>query len=71
MKKNFLIVVANYYDKKHSGFPPLIVWNDDLIQPDTGFPMHSHQNMEIITYIREGSITHKDSVGNFGEIKSG
>ena len=62
---------ANYYNPKLEPKKPLLVWNDDTIQPQTGFPMHSHQNMEIITYIRKGSITHKDSVGNIGEIKSG
>ena len=55
---------ANYYDPGKNGFPPLIVWNDDCIKPATGFPMHSHKNMEIITYIRQGSITHKDNIGN-------
>ena len=62
---------ANYYNPKITQKKPLVVWNDDTIQPQTGFPMHSHQNMEIITYIRQGSITHKDNIGNVGEIKSG
>jgi len=62
---------ANYYNPKITHKKPLVVWNDDTIQPQTGFPMHSHQNMEIITYIRQGSITHKDNIGNVGEIKSG
>jgi redox-sensitive bicupin YhaK (pirin superfamily) len=62
---------ANYYNPKITQKNPLVVWNDDTIQPQTGFPMHSHQNMEIITYIRQGSITHKDNIGNVGEIKSG
>ncbi len=62
---------ANYYNPNISPKIPLIVWNDDTIKPQTGFPMHSHQNMEIITYIRQGSITHKDNIGNTGEIKSG
>ena len=62
---------ANYYNPNLKSKNPLVVWNDDTIKSHTGFPMHSHQNMEIITYIRKGSITHKDSVGNIGEIKSG
>ena len=62
---------ANYYDPNVTPKIPLIVWNDDTIKPQTGFPMHSHQNMEIITYIRQGTITHKDNIGNSGEIKSG
>ena len=61
---------ANYYNPKVKPKRPLVVWNDDTIKPQTGFPMHSHQNMEIITYIRQGSITHKDNIGNVGEIKS-
>jgi len=62
---------GDYYNPKITSKKPLVVWNDDTIQPQTGFPMHSHQNMEIITYIREGSITHKDNMGNVEEIKSG
>ena len=62
---------ANYYSPKIKPKRPLVVWNDDTIKPQTGFPMHSHQNMEIITYIRQGSIAHKDNIGNAGEIKSG
>ena len=61
---------ANYYHPKRCGFPPLIVWNDDTIQPGTGFPMHSHRDMEIITYIRQGAITHEDSLGNKGVTRS-
>ena len=62
---------ADYYNPEKSGYPPLIVWNDDRIQPGTGFPMHSHRDMEIITYIRQGAITHKDSLGNNGVTKAG
>jgi len=62
---------SNYYHPDKSGHPPLIVWNDDCIQPRTGFPMHSHRNMEIITYIRQGAITHEDSLGNKGITKAG
>ncbi len=62
---------GNYYDSKRCGFPPLLVWNDDLIQPGTGFPMHSHKDMEIITYIRQGAITHEDSLGNKGITQAG
>ena len=62
---------ANYYNPNLLSKDPLLVWNDDLIQPNTGFPMHSHQNMEIITYIRKGKISHKDDIGNNGEIEQG
>ncbi len=62
---------ANYYNPNLLPKKPLLVWNDDIIQPNSGFPMHSHQNMEIITYIRKGRISHKDNLGNNGEIKEG
>lgn len=62
---------ANYLNRARMGYPPLRVWNDDTIQAGTGFPMHPHDNMEIITYIREGAITHKDSMGNEGRIAKG
>ena len=60
---------SDYYNPDKSGYPPLIVWYDDRIQPGTGFPMHSHRDMEIITYIRQGAITHEDSLGNRGSPK--
>ncbi len=47
------------------------VWNDDEIAPNAGFPPHSHANMEIITYVREGAVTHKDSLGNEGRTEAG
>jgi redox-sensitive bicupin YhaK (pirin superfamily) len=47
------------------------VWNDDTIAPNTGFPPHPHANMEIITYVREGAITHQDSLGNKGRTEAG
>ncbi len=53
------------------GFGPLRVWNDDLIQPHTGFDMHPHRDMEIITYVRRGAITHEDSLGNQGRTAAG
>ena len=49
----------------------LRVWNDDEIAPNTGFPAHPHANMEIITYVREGAITHQDSLGNKGRTEAG
>lgn len=62
---------ANYYDPQRMGWGALRVWNDDAIAPQTGFPPHSHSNMEIITYVREGAITHKDSLGNHGRTEAG
>jgi redox-sensitive bicupin YhaK (pirin superfamily) len=53
------------------GFGPLRVWNDDEIQPQSGFPMHGHRDMEIITYVRRGAISHEDSLGNKGRTPAG
>ena len=71
LNANYHFSFANYYDPERCGFPPLIVWNDDTIQSGTGFPMHSHRDMEIITYVRKGAISHEDSLGNKGETRAG
>jgi redox-sensitive bicupin YhaK (pirin superfamily) len=62
---------ANYYDPDRVNWGSLRVWNDDTIQPQTGFPPHPHRDMEIITYVREGAITHRDSMGNVGRTEAG
>jgi hypothetical protein len=62
---------ADYYDPRNMGHGSLRVWNDDEIAPNTGFPAHPHANMEIITYVREGAITHQDSLGNKGRTEAG
>ncbi|GLS24043.1 pirin-like protein [Labrys miyagiensis] len=62
---------ANYYDRKRMGWGPIRVWNDDTIASGTGFPPHPHADMEIITYVREGAITHQDSMGNSGRTEAG
>ena len=62
---------ANYYDPDRVNWGSLRVWNDDTIQPKTGFPPHSHRDMEIITYVREGAITHRDNMGNSGRTEAG
>jgi quercetin 2,3-dioxygenase len=49
----------------------LVVWNDDEIAPGTGFGLHGHANMEIVSYVREGTVTHRDSVGNVGRTAAG
>lgn len=62
---------GEYHDPGHMGWGDLRVWNDDEIAADSGFPPHPHANMEIITYVREGAITHQDSLGNEGRTAAG
>ena len=62
---------AGYHDPARMGWGSLRVWNDDEIAPKSGFPPHPHADMEIITYVREGAITHKDSMGNTGRTEAG
>lgn len=62
---------ASYYDPARMHWGNLRVWNDDEIAPKAGFPPHPHANMEIITYVREGAITHMDSMGNQGRTEAG
>ena len=62
---------ANYHDPERMHWGNLRVWNDDEIAPKSGFPPHPHRDMEIITYVREGAITHEDSLGNKGRTEAG
>lgn len=62
---------ADYYDPDRMSWGAIRVWNDDLIAPQSGFPPHPHADMEIITYVRTGAITHKDSLGNEGRTEAG
>ncbi len=62
---------ADYRDPARMGWGALRVWNDDTIAPGTGFPPHAHADMEIITYVREGAITHQDNLGNSGRTEAG
>lgn len=62
---------SNYYDSSRMGLGPLRVWNDDTIKAGTGFDPHPHRDMEIITYIRSGAITHMDGLGNKGRTEAG
>jgi redox-sensitive bicupin YhaK (pirin superfamily) len=62
---------GSHYDPNNMGHGALRVWNDDEIAPNTGFPAHPHANMEIISYAREGAITHQDSLGNKGRTEAG
>ena len=61
----------HYYDPANLSFGPLRVFNDDVIQPGTGFPPHSHRDMEIITYVLEGELEHQDNLGNRGRVHPG
>ncbi|MEI7038093.1 pirin family protein [Fulvimonas yonginensis] len=62
---------AGYHDPSRMGWGALRVWNDDTIAPRTGFPPHPHADMEIVTYVREGAISHRDNLGNEGRTAAG
>jgi redox-sensitive bicupin YhaK (pirin superfamily) len=62
---------ADYHDPDRMGWGRIRVWNDDRIAPKSGFPPHPHRDMEIITFVRTGAITHKDSMGNTGRTAAG
>ena len=62
---------ANYFDPKKMNYGPLRVFNDDIVQPATGFDLHPHRDMEIVTYVIQGQLEHKDNQGNHGIIKEG
>ena len=62
---------AHYHDPERMGWGALRVWNDDEIAAGTGFPPHPHADMEIITYVRDGAISHEDSLGNNGRTEAG
>ena len=62
---------ANYHDPDRMGWGSIRVWNDDTIAAQSGFPQHPHRNMEIVTFVRSGAITHRDSLGNEGRTAAG
>ncbi len=62
---------GEYYDPQHINHGPLRVLNDDRVAPDAGFPTHPHRNMEILTYVLEGTLRHQDSMGSWADLKAG
>ncbi len=62
---------ADYYDPDHMGFRTLRVINDDVVSPGSGFPNHPHRDMEIVTWVVEGALQHRDSMGNGSVIRPG
>jgi len=71
LKANFHFSFADYRDPKRVHWGALRVWNNDRIAPDTGFPPHPHRDMEIVTYVIKGAVTHQDHLGNQGRTEAG
>ncbi|MEP4079871.1 pirin family protein [Haloferula sp.] len=71
LKARFTFSFSQYFDPDHMGFRTLRVMNNDTVAPGGGFPTHDHSDMEIFTYIIEGELAHKDSMGNGSTIKAG
>jgi redox-sensitive bicupin YhaK (pirin superfamily) len=71
LSTNWHFSFDHYHDPKNMNFGPLRVFNDDTVAPAGGFPLHSHREMEIVTYVIDGALEHKDSMGNTGVIRPG
>jgi quercetin 2,3-dioxygenase len=71
LKAKHHFAIGKHGNPAHHPAGVLYVWNDDEVAPHSGFPPHSHSDVEIITYVREGTVTHKDSLGNCGEVSAG
>ena len=71
LQAKYHFIVSADGNPAHSALGPLVVWNDDEIAPGHGFPMHGHQDMEIVTYVRQGILGHRDSLGEQGSLHAG
>jgi quercetin 2,3-dioxygenase len=71
LRTNWHFSFDHYHDPDNMNFGPLRVFNDDTVAPAGGFPLHSHREMEIVTYIIDGALEHKDNMGNTGVIRPG
>jgi len=71
LRAKYHFVVSADGNPEHAALGPLIVWNDDEIAVGSGFPMHGHRDMEIITYVRQGVLGHRDTLGSEGTIHAG
>ena len=71
LKTYWLFSFSDYYDPRNIQFGALRVFNDDVVQPGTGFPTHPHEEMEIVTIVLDGEMTHQDSMGNKTVIRTG
>lgn len=71
LQANWHFSFDSYYDPDNVQFGPLRVFNNDVVQPGKGFPMHPHANMEILTYVFDGALEHRDSTGGHGIIHAG
>ena len=71
LSSHFLFSFADYFDRDNMHFGPLRVFNDDNMAPQSGFPQHPHSEMEIVTLVLDGEITHRDTMGNETSIKAG